>query len=121
MMQNQLDLLLGLYIDLKIAFRPKLRMASLHVLAHHNERHEQYLNEVAHKEIRDKGRKWIERLPMQRRYLCSEDVVPAPRYSPNENHEKEAHRSDMVGYKDGEPVKPAHTFIMFFVDITDGL
>src|ERR1051325_6068399 len=104
MVQNQLDLLLGLNVDLKIVFRAEFRMAPLHILPHHDERHEQNLNDVAHQKICNKGRKWIERLPMERRQLSGDDVVSAPGCGPNEDYEKEAHRSHMVGYKDGESV-----------------
>src|SRR5262249_1210850 len=89
--QDDFDLLLSLDVDLEIVLGAKLGVAALNILAHHDERHQEYLDNIAHEKISHKRREWIERLPAERSYFCCNDVVAAPGDRPEEYHEEKAH------------------------------
>ena len=65
---------LSLLVDFEIEFCARLRVARLQILADHDQRHQQDLNDVADEEVGDEGRKWIEGLPMQDRDFRRQDV-----------------------------------------------
>src|SRR6266446_6034518 len=118
--KDDLDLLFRLDVDLEVALRPQLGMATLHVLPHHDERHEQDLNHVAHEEIGHEGREGIERWPAEPRHLARQAIVAAPDDRPEKNEEEKAHRPDAFGDEHGKPIHSTQGFRMLLVDIANG-
>src|ERR1051326_1329118 len=95
----------GFPVDLKSQLRTCLRVPALQVLPNHYERHQKYLNDIADQQISNKGGKRIESLPVQGRNFGGQDVVAGPQHCPTSDDQKEANRTNFVGYRYGKAVE----------------
>ena len=96
------------------------RVSALDVLADHNQRHQEDLDDVADEQVRDKRGERVERLPVQAGDLAGKDVVAGPEDGPDHDGEEEAHRADLVGDADGQLVQRAEAVLVLRVGVLDG-
>src|SRR5580704_15720692 len=84
--QNRLDFSFGFRVDVKVCLRPSLRVTTLEVLPHHDERHQEDLDHIREEQPQDKSGKGIESDA-----VGSQRVPAKPYHRPCEDHQKEAH------------------------------
>jgi hypothetical protein len=112
--QNDLDLLLGFYVDLQVVLCSSLGMLALKVLANHDERHQQNLDQVRQKQPKYESHGRIEFV-----LIRSQEVPAEPEDCPGEDDQKEAHRPDVTSDPQRQSVQARTPFAHFIVDVAE--